>query len=152
MLTWISSSWQIESRRPNPLIVFRERSGLSKFKRAAKQSWFLQSKTRPLFWFSSPAWRFFSKNSTSFSIALFIYAWARTQPEMSKERRIWTFYSLLARISYPKYISPKNFTLHNQQSWCSSKLMNYRTRAIISRGLYILYPIFQCGLYLIKSC
>ena len=23
----------------------------------------------------------------------------------------------------------------------------YRTRAIISRGLYIFYPIFNCGLY-----
>ena len=23
----------------------------------------------------------------------------------------------------------------------------YRTRAIITRGLYILYPIFHCGLY-----
>ena len=25
--------------------------------------------------------------------------------------------------------------------------LKYRTRAIISRGLYIFYPIFQCGLY-----
>ena len=107
MLTWISSRWQTESRRPNPLIVFRERSGLSKFKRAAKQSWFLHSKTRPLFWFSSPAWRFFSKNSTSFSIALFIYAWARTQPEMSKKGGFEHFFSL-SRISYPKYMGPKN--------------------------------------------
>ena len=25
--------------------------------------------------------------------------------------------------------------------------INYRTRAIITRGLYIFYPIFHCGLY-----
>ena len=25
--------------------------------------------------------------------------------------------------------------------------LNYRTRAIINRGLYIFYPIFHCGLY-----
>ena len=26
--------------------------------------------------------------------------------------------------------------------------LQYRTRAIITRGLYLFYPIFHCGLYL----
>ena len=26
--------------------------------------------------------------------------------------------------------------------------LRYRTRAIITRGLYLFYPIFHCGLYL----
>ena len=29
-----------------------------------------------------------------------------------------------------------------------NQLTNYRTRAIITRGLYFFYPIFHCGLYL----
>jgi hypothetical protein len=28
----------------------------------------------------------------------------------------------------------------------------YRTRAIITRGLYLFYPIFHCGLYLRAVC
>ena len=32
---------------------------------------------------------------------------------------------------------------------CTQELhgSNYRTRAIITRGLYLFYPIFHCGLY-----
>ena len=33
--------------------------------------------------------------------------------------------------------------LHMQVDLCSM----YRTRAIITRGLYFFYPIFHCGLY-----
>ena len=31
--------------------------------------------------------------------------------------------------------------------WRCILIFRYRTRAIISRGLYIFYPIFHCGLY-----
>ena len=31
-------------------------------------------------------------------------------------------------------------------------LSNYRTRAIISRGLYFFYPIFHCGYYCREAC
>ena len=41
--------------------------------------------------------------------------------------------------------SPKN-CLHLQIFLIDLDAM-YRTRAIISRGLYVFYPIFQCGLY-----
>ena len=41
---------------------------------------------------------------------------------------------------YLTYIDLCRRNMHTQQS-------KYRTRAIISRGLYIFYPIFHCGLY-----
>ena len=37
-------------------------------------------------------------------------------------------------------------TLYNITKWFKIAVFIYRTRAIITRGLYIFYPIFQCGL------
>ena len=36
------------------------------------------------------------------------------------------------------FLNPKKYT----------EILIYRTRAIITRGLYYFYPIFHCGLYM----
>ena len=48
-------------------------------------------------------------------------------------------FQMLSQLNYLQLVLPYPEIFHSQ--------LRYRTHAIITRGLYIFYPIFHCGLY-----
>ena len=74
--------------------------------------------------------------------------------ENSREDVPLNFLSQLQKWRCHAYIWYLSTTLHNgvvsfleKHSCFHSDVFIYRTCAIITRGLYIFYPIFHCGLY-----